>query len=57
MRVVVGNAVACEALNCKAVLPIELAGGKDMEIRTNKERDFQLSGSTVFSKLGLSCSL
>lgn len=57
MRVVVGNAVACEALNCKAVLHVELAGGKDMEIHTNKERDFQLSGSTVFSKLGLSCSL
>lgn len=33
-----GKAVACEALNCKAVLHVELAGGKEMEIHTNKER-------------------
>lgn len=47
------------ALNCKATSSVELAGDMDMEIyftSMNEER-LQLSSSTVFRKLILSCSL
>lgn len=47
------------ALNCKATSSVELAGDMDMEIyftNMNEER-LQLSSSTVFRKLILSCSL
>lgn len=51
----VREGVANAALNCKAILCIELAGSMDMgfHIPSTNRKDFQLSSSTVFRKLGL----